>query len=246
MIFTVANQKGGVGKTTFLINFAYYLKDFKHKSILVIDTDTQANCSYSLGNANIIGDTYSLFTEDVNILADKISEIKIKKDEINLFKSTIDLSNEHEFENPINYMQNLKYLYTLFDYILIDTAPVLSSKLIYSLQFSNYVITPIELEIYSLQGLSLMLNTIFNIKKNVNKNMSFLGVLPSRVITTNKRQSRNLDKLYAEYGQELFLPFIRYRNDLANASANQVSFFKTNSKHKKELINVFDTIYAKM
>lgn len=244
MIFTV--QKGGVGKTTFLINFAYYLKDFKNKSVLVIDTDTQANCSYSLGNANIIGNAYSLFIEDVDILAAKILETEIRKDEINLFKSTIDLSNEDELDTPINYMQNLKYLYTLFDCILIDTAPVLSKKLIYSLQFSDYVITPIELEIYSLQGLSLMLNTIFNIKKNVNKNMSFLGVLPSRVITTNKRQSRNLDKLYAEYGQELFLPFIRYRNDLANASANQVSFFKTNSKHKKELINVFDTIYAKM
>lgn len=246
MILTVANQKGGVGKTTFLINFAYYLKDFKNKSVLVIDTDTQANCSYSLGSANIIGDTYSLFTEDVNILAAKISDIEIKKDEINLFKSTIDLSNEHEFENSINYMQNLKYLYTLFDYILIDTAPVLSNKLIYTLQFSNYVITPIELEIYSLQGLSLMLNTIFNIKKNINNSMIFLGVLPSRVITTNKRQSKNLDKLYSEYGHELFLPFIKYRNDLANASANQVSFFKTKSKHKKELINVFDTIYAKM
>ena len=213
---------------------------------MVIDTDTQANCSYSLGNANIIGNAYSLFIEDVDILAAKILETEIRKDEINLFKSTIDLSNEDELDTPINYMQNLKYLYTLFDCILIDTAPVLSKKLIYSLQFSDYVITPIELEIYSLQGLSLMLNTIFNIKKNVNKNMSFLGVLPSRVITTNKRQSRNLDKLYAEYGQELFLPFIRYRNDLANASANQVSFFKTNSKHKKELINVFDTIYAKM
>ena len=244
MIFTV--QKGGVGKTTFLINFAYYLKDFKNKSVLVIDTDTQANCSYSLGNANIIGNAYSLFIEDVDILAAKILETEIRKDEINLFKSTIDLSNEDELDTPINYMQNLKYLYTLFDCILIDTAPVLSKKLIYSLQFSDYVITPIELEIYSLQGLSLMLNTIFNIKKNVNKNMSFLGVLPSRVITTNKRQSRNLDKLYAEYGQELFLPFIRYRNDLANASATQVSFFKTNSKHKKELINGFDTIYAKM
>ena len=109
MIFTVANQKGGVGKTTFLINFAYYLKDFKNKSVLVIDTDTQANCSYSLCNANIIGDTYSLFTDDVNILAAKISGIK--KDEINLFKSTIDLSNENEFDNSINYLQNLKYLY---------------------------------------------------------------------------------------------------------------------------------------
>ena len=244
MIFTVANQKGGVGKTTFLINFAYYLKDFKNKSVLVIDTDTQGNCSYSLGNANIIGDTYSLFTDDVNILAAKISETN--KDDINLFKSTIDLSNENEFNNPANYLQNLKYLYTLFDFILIDTAPVLSNKLIYSLELSNYVITPIELEIYSLQGLSLMLNTIFNIKKHRNNNMSFLGVLPSRVITTNKRQSKNLEKLYDEYGQDLFLPFIKYRNDLANASANQVSFFKTNSKHKKELANVFDTIYAKM
>ena len=244
MIFTVANQKGGVGKTTFLINFAYYLKDFKNKSVLVIDTDTQANCSYSLCNANIIGDTYSLFTDDVNILAAKISGIK--KDEINLFKSTIDLSNENEFDNSINYLQNLKYLYTLFDYILIDTAPVLSNKLIYSLELSNYVITPIELEIYSLQGLSLMLNTIFNIKKNRNNDMSFLGVLPSRVITTNKRQSKNLEKLYSEYGQDLFLPFIKYRNDLANASASQTSFFKSNSKHKKELINVFDTKKAKM
>lgn len=244
MIFTVANQKGGVGKTTFLINFAYYLKDYKEKSVLVIDTDTQANCSYSLNNANIIGDTYNIFTENVNYLYHK--DLDIKKDEINLLRSTIDLSNENEFNSPNYYIQNLEYLYNLFDYILIDTAPVLSNKLIYSLQYSDFVITPIELEIYSLQGLSLMLNTIFNIKKSVNQKMSFLGVLPSRVITTNKRQINNLEKLYNEYGKDLFLPYIKYRNDLANATANQVSFFKTTSKHKKELINVFDEIYEKM
>lgn len=241
MILTVANQKGGVGKTTFLINFAYYLKDFKNKSVLVIDTDTQGNCSYSLNNANILGDTYSLFKDESDILAAKISDIK--KDEINLYKSTIELSNNID---TTYYIDNLKFLSNMFDYILIDTAPVLSNKLINSLEISDYVITPIELEIYSLQGLSLMLNTIFNIKKQRNKKMSFLGVLPSRVITTNKRQSKNLEHLYSEYGHELFLPFIRYRNDLADASANQVSFFKTKSKHKKEILNIFDTIYAKM
>ncbi len=244
MVLTVANQKGGVGKTTFLVNFAYYLKDFRHKSVLVIDTDTQANCSYSLDKTNILGNSYSLFTDEPKILAAKI--LDIQKDKINLFKSTVELSNENDFVNKINYLQNLKYLYTLFDCILIDTAPVLSNKLIYSLEISDFVITPIELEIYSLQGLSLMLNTIFNIKKKINKNMTFLGVLPSRVITTNKRQCSNLERLYNEYGRDLFLPFIKNRNDIAEANTNQVSFFKTKSKHKKEIINVFDQIYAKM
>ena len=91
-----------------------------------------------------------------------------------------------------------------------------------------------------------MLNTIFNIKKEYNKNMNFLGVLPSRVNTTNPRQLKNLAELKEEYGNELFLPYIKNRNDIANSLANQISLFKTNSRHKKEIIEVFDYIYNKM
>lgn len=241
MILTVANQKGGVGKTTFLVNFAHYLNEKKNKSVCVIDTDTQGNCSYSLNNTIIAGDTCSLFTE---ILSDKISFDE--KDKIHLFKSTIDLSNEDEFDSHMNYMQNLKHIYSEFNYILIDTAPVLSNKLIYSLQYSDFVITPIELEIFSLQGLELMLNTIFNIKKMYNQKMNFLGVLPSRVNTTNPRQLKILDELKTEYGESLFLPYIKNRNHIADALENQISFFKSNSRYKKELLNVFDNIYNKM
>ena len=90
-----------------------------------------------------------------------------------------------------------------------------------------------------------MLNTIFNIKQEYNNNMVFLGVLPSRVNTTNPRQLKALEDLKKEYGEDLFLPYIKNRNDIANALANQQSIFKSKSKHKKELLDVFDYIYNK-
>lgn len=91
-----------------------------------------------------------------------------------------------------------------------------------------------------------MLNTIFNIKKNYNKNMSFLGVLPSRVNTTNARHLMTLQHLKVEYGEDLFLPYIKNRNHIAEALTEQVSFFKTKSRYKKELLIIFDFIYNKM
>lgn len=237
MILTVANQKGGVGKTTFLVNYAYYLNQKQSKSVCVIDLDTQANCTLVLSKENKIDTAYNLFKEDINIQ-------EFSKDKINLYYSEINLLDEEEYNKEI-YLNNLKQLNKIYDCILIDTAPVVSNRLIYSLQVSDYVITPIELEVFSLQGLELMLNTIFNIKQEYNNNMVFLGVLPSRVNTTNPRQLKALEDLKKEYGEDLFLPYIKNRNDIANALANQQSIFKSKSKHKKELLDVFDYIYNK-
>lgn len=237
MILTVANQKGGVGKTTFLVNYAYYLNEKQSKSVCVIDLDTQANCTLVLSKENKIDTAYNLFKENINIQ-------EFSKDKINLYYSEINLLDEEEYNKEI-YLNNLKQLNKIYDCVLIDTAPVVSNRLIYSLQVSDYVITPIELEVFSLQGLELMLNTIFNIKQEYNNNMVFLGVLPSRVNTTNPRQLKALEDLKKEYGEDLFLPYIKNRNDIANALANQQSIFKSKSKHKKELLDVFDYIYNK-
>lgn len=237
MILTVANQKGGVGKTTFLVNYAYYLNEKQNKSVCVIDLDTQANCTLVLSKENKIDTAYNLFKENINIQ-------EFSKDKINLYYSEINLLDEEEYNKEI-YLNNLKQLNKIYDCVLIDTAPVVSNRLIYSLQVSDYVITPIELEVFSLQGLELMLNTIFNIKQEYNNNMVFLGVLPSRVNTTNPRQLKALEELKEEYGEDLFLPYIKNRNDIANALANQQSIFKSKSKHKKELLDVFDYIYNK-
>lgn len=237
MILTVANQKGGVGKTTFLVNYAYYLNEKQSKSVCVIDLDTQANCTLVLSKENKIDTAYNLFKENINMQ-------EFSKDKINLYYSEINLLDEEEYNKEI-YLNNLKQLNKIYNCVLIDTAPVVSNRLIYSLQVSDYVITPIELEVFSLQGLELMLNTIFNIKQEYNNNMAFLGVLPSRVNTTNPRQLKALEDLKEEYGEDLFLPYIKNRNDIANALANQQSIFKSKSKHKKELLDVFDYIYNK-
>lgn len=237
MILTVANQKGGVGKTTFLVNYAYYLNQKQSKSVCVIDLDTQANCTLVLLKEYKIDTAYNLFKENINIH-------EFSKDKINLYYSEINLLDEEEYNKEI-YLNNLKQLNKIYDCVLIDTAPVVSNRLIYSLQVSDYVITPIELEVFSLQGLELMLNTIFNIKQEYNNNMVFLGVLPSRVNTTNPRQLKALEDLKKEYGEDLFLPYIKNRNDIANALANQQSIFKSKSKQKKELLDVFDYIYNK-
>ena len=243
MIFTVANQKGGVGKTTFLITFANYLQQHQNKKVLVIDTDTQANCSYSLQDTNVLTDAYSLFTDSKEELLQKMSDIHDY--EINLISSDVKLTDEEDF-NKENYINNLKHLNSLFDFILIDSGPSVSNKLIYSLEVVDYAIVPVELEIYSLQGLGLMLNTIINIKNTTNNKLNLLGVLPSRVITTNKRQLINLERLIDEYGEDLFLPWIRFRNDIADATSNRMLFFKSKSKHKKELKEVYDNIYSRM
>ena len=67
MILTVANQKGGVGKTTFLVNYAYYLNQKQSKSVCVIDLDTQANCTLVLSKENKIETAYNLFKENINM-----------------------------------------------------------------------------------------------------------------------------------------------------------------------------------
>lgn len=242
MILTVANQKGGVGKTTFLVNFAYYMQEQCHKKTCVIDLDSQANCSLVLENEyNLPITADQLFK---TILSDKIFN-DVNFEQISLIQSSIELIDEDELDQNI-YMSNLEKLKEHYDCILIDTAPTVSNRLIASLQKSDFVITPVELELFSLQGLELMLNTISNIKNDYNKNMTFLGVLPSRVNTTNPRQLKSLDDLKIKYGNDLFLPFIRNRNDIANALANQISFFKSKSKHKKELLEVFNFIYKKL
>ena len=90
MILTVANQKGGVGKTTFLVNYAYYLNQKQSKSVCVIDLDTQANCTLVLSKENKIDTAYNLFKEDINIQ-------EFSKDKINLYYSEINLLDEEEY-----------------------------------------------------------------------------------------------------------------------------------------------------
>lgn len=205
----IANQKGGVGKTAVLVHLAWYLME-QGKKVLVLDLDTQANASYTLsGTAHSLGNASDLYLNKINVLNDASnlaiysSDSKlanIRQENLNLF-----LENINKISNDSNY-----------DICLIDTPPSLGIQMISSLYASDFVISPIEMEIYSIQGISSMLKTIKQVQ-NKNKSLVFMGMFPSKYDTRSIRQKNNLKKLAEKHGDLIFPYVVTLRSSIAEA-----------------------------
>lgn len=244
-ILTVANQKGGVGKTAFLINYAHYLARL-NKRVLIIDLDTQANASYTLQDYKINNIVSS------NLLSSPFEESIQYDNNINIIQADnklVDIDSMN-LNNVINNFQiSLNNLYKNIDYILIDTAPAFNNRLYAAIINSTHIISPVELEAYSLLGIKLMITAINNSKKN-NPNINFLGILASRVNTTNPRQLNHLEELKAAYGDLVIPGYIGSRNAIADAITFKEDIYENKKssarKAKQELKAVCDFIYNKM
>jgi chromosome partitioning protein len=180
-IITVANQKGGVGKTTTVINLATSLA-YYGKSVLVIDIDPQANATSGLGiqidtvsNKNI----YHVIIEE-----QKITDVIIPTsvDWLDLVPSHIDLTGaEIELVSMLNREYRLKTaveeIKQLYDFILIDCPPSLGLLTINALACCDSVLVPIQCEYFALEGLAQLLKTINLVQTHLNKNLTIEGVI---------------------------------------------------------------------
>jgi len=180
-IITVANQKGGVGKTTTVINLATSLA-YYGKSVLVVDIDPQANATSGLGiridtvsNKNI----YHVIIEE-----QKITDVIIPTsvDWLDLVPSHIDLTGaEIELVSMLNREYRLKTaveeIKQLYDFILIDCPPSLGLLTINALACCDSVLVPIQCEYFALEGLAQLLKTINLVQTHLNKNLTIEGVI---------------------------------------------------------------------
>ena len=197
-IISVINQKGGVGKTTTVINLAAGLS-IRGKKILVIDLDPQGNATTGLGLSNTEDSDQTIYS--VLNGNKKISEV-IKQtnfENLNLVTSNVDLSGlEVETAGDSRRAFKLKDELTAilndsrasYDYILIDCPPSLSLLTIMALVSSDALVVPLQTEFFALEGLTQLMKTIERIKNNLNPSLEIRGILLTMYDKRNKLSSQ--------------------------------------------------------
>ncbi|MGM9928776.1 MAG: ParA family protein [Bacillus sp. (in: firmicutes)] len=179
-IIAVANQKGGVGKTTTTVNLAACLA-FIGKSVLMVDVDPQGNATSGIGieKADVDHCIYDVLVDDFDI-TDVIRPTKVE----NLFvvPATIQLAGAEielvpTISREVRLKRALEKVKDRYEYILIDCPPSLGLLTVNALTASDTVIIPVQCEYYALEGLSQLLNTIRIVQKHLNDNLRIEGVL---------------------------------------------------------------------
>ena len=179
-VIVVANQKGGVGKTTTAINLSAYLADSKKKTLL-IDCDPQGNASSGIGinKEETDSSVYDILVNDSDILE---NIVKTNYKNLDVIPSDVDLAGaEIELVSIKNreflLKEKIKNIKKDYDYIIIDCPPSLGLLTLNAFAAADSVIIPIQCEYYALEGLGSLTKTVSTIKQSINKDIEIEGIL---------------------------------------------------------------------
>ena len=204
-IISIANQKGGVGKTTTAINLSSLLAAAEKKTLL-IDIDPQSNSSSGLSVVNKVPSVYEVLvgTDDIKdvIINSFMPHLDILPSHINLVGAEIEMV---DMENREILLSNaLSEVSKDYDFIIIDCPPSLSLLTLNALTASNSVLIPVQCEYFALEGLGQLLNTINIVKKHFNKDLEIEGVLLTMFDTRLRLSHQVAEEVRKYFGEKVY------------------------------------------
>ena len=228
-IIVIANQKGGVGKTTTSINLAAALSELGKKTLLV-DLDSQGNASSACGlNQNkALSSVYDLLLGDAEA---KDCIVKAEEDDFDIIPSNRDLMAAEiqllELENREETLKNaLKNISPEYDFIIIDSPPSMNILTLNALSYAKHLIIPVQCEYYALEGMTGMLESIYQIKDSVNPQLDLMGVLRTMYDSRNSLAVEISAQLKKYFHDKLFWTFVPRNVRLAEAPSHGMSALK--------------------
>lgn len=232
-IISVANQKGGVGKTDLAVNLSATLAIEGHKTML-IDLDPQASATHYLTDSEYDATITDVLLDDTNvddaIVTSCVTNLDVIPSTLGLGGALIRLANDVNMQFKLR--KALEKSQKKFDFVIIDTPPSLGILTVNAFAASHGVIVPVQPNFFSLKGLSDLLDTINQIQEMINPKLKFYGIIMTMFDRRNNLSTEVQEILNQRFGKRLFSTVIPISVKLAEAPSHKKPILQYSPKHK--------------
>ena len=236
-IISIANQKGGVGKTTTAVNLSAILAK-RGKKVLLIDTDPQGNATSGLGlDKKVEFSSYDVLVSDIeieNVIKDTmVKNLKVCPSNINLAGAEVELVSMMSRESRLK--EKLKLIKEKFDYIFIDCPPSLGLITLNAFTASDSVLIPVQCEYYALEGLGQLINTINLVQRHLNSDIRIEGAILTMFDTRTNLSNQVVKEVKNYFEDKVYKTLIPRNVKLSEAPSYgmPISVYDSRSKGAK-------------